>query len=155
MAQQGKAGFIETIARGLCVVDDHLLLCRGRKAGNLYLPGGHIEFGEKAATALSRELMEEAGLRVRVGRFIGCVEHVFRQQGVRHAEINLIFSMCATRLTPRRPPPCREDWIAFEWLPLRNLSSSRLQPAVLRRCLPEWLVGKGPGFASTRAGWQA
>jgi len=146
---------IETIARGVCLVEDHLLLCRSRKAGNLYLPGGHVEFGEKAATALVREMREELGMKVRVGEFLGCVEHVFRQAGQRHAEINLVFSMHSPRLAPRTTPVSIEDWIAFEWLPIDRLRQSKLQPAVLRRCLPSWLRPDGvKRLASTRDGWR-
>ena len=33
----------EIISRGVCVHRGHVLLCRNRKRGNVYLPGGHIE----------------------------------------------------------------------------------------------------------------
>lgn len=146
-------GQIEILARGVCIADAHILLCRGLKAGNLYLPGGHVEFGERAAWALAREIREETGARARVGAFLGCVEHVFVQQGEPHAEINILFRMAAPGLTPPAPPRSREEWIAFEWLPLTRLARSRLEPAVLRRLLPRWLRD-GPGFASTARGWR-
>ena len=42
---------VEVIARGVCVVDGHILLCHGKRSALTYLPGGHIEFGETARTA--------------------------------------------------------------------------------------------------------
>ena len=45
----GTRGEIETIARGVCVKDGKVLLCRGKGLGTTYLPGGHIEFGETGA----------------------------------------------------------------------------------------------------------
>ncbi|MGI6749640.1 MAG: NUDIX domain-containing protein [Atribacter sp.] len=42
---------VELIVRGVCVLDGMVLLCRNRKAGNVYLPGGHLEPGEGLAQA--------------------------------------------------------------------------------------------------------
>gem|GEM_PF-6887474 len=49
---------IEVIARGLIIANNALLLCRNVAGGYWYLPGGHVEPGESAAEALSRELVE-------------------------------------------------------------------------------------------------
>jgi 8-oxo-dGTP pyrophosphatase MutT (NUDIX family) len=70
---------IEVIVRGLWSVNGQVLLCRNRRAGHLFLPGGHIEFGEPAAIALAREFLEESGCAVRVGAFLGAVEASFVQ----------------------------------------------------------------------------
>ena len=45
---------IETIARGVCIVDGKILLCRAKGGKSTYLPGGHIEFGETGREALVR-----------------------------------------------------------------------------------------------------
>ncbi|MDD5707481.1 MAG: NUDIX domain-containing protein [Kiritimatiellae bacterium] len=148
-AEKGRC--IETLARGVCVVEGHVLLCRGRKAGNVYLPGGHVDFGERAVRALAREIREEMGLTARVGRFLGCVEHAFVQHGEPHAEINLVFAMTVRGLAPDRPPVSREGWIEFLWQPLDRLTRSGLEPSVLRGRLPEWCRNGAPShFASTR-----
>lgn len=144
---------IETLARGVCEMDGWLLLCRNRRVGNVYLPGGHVEFGETGAAALAREIEEEMGCRSRVGPFLGCVEHVFMQQGRPHAEINLVYRLRVTGLSPRQSPPCCESWIEFFWQPLDGLGRSSLEPAVLRRVLPAWLRNPPPGnLATTRRG---
>ena len=48
-----------------------LLLTRRADNGEWCLPGGHMEPGESAVEACAREVEEETGLKVRVGRLIG------------------------------------------------------------------------------------
>ena len=112
---------IETIARGICVKGGKVLLCRGRKAGNLYFPGGHIEFGEKGATALEREVLEETGLASKAVAFLGVCEHRFVQNGSEdHAEINLVYALDIPDADPARPVEAKEGWIAFDWIDAGN-----------------------------------
>ncbi len=149
MKVSGESHGIETLARGVCILGNQVLLCRNRRHGNVYLPGGHIEFGESGAEALAREIDEEMGCAARVGRFLGCVEHGFDQHGEPHAEINLVYRMRVAGLSIRRTPPCREAWIEFFWQPLDALRGARLEPAVLCRFLPGWLASPG-NLATTK-----
>ena len=48
-----------------------ILLTRRTDNGRWCLPGGHAEPGESVAEACVREIWEETGLRVHVGRLIG------------------------------------------------------------------------------------
>jgi len=79
------------ISRGLMVAEGHVLLCRSLKGGYSYLPGGHVEWGEPAATALAREFAEETGLQVNVGGLLAVSENAFIQNGKRRHELNLVF----------------------------------------------------------------
>ena len=123
----GSRGEIETIARGVCVRDGRVMLCRAKGAGTTYLPGGHIEFGETGAEALEREMKEETGLDVRVGKFLGIVENSFLQHGEKHCEINLVYAMDLTEGGDGEVPSL-EDWIGFEWCPVADLASANLLP---------------------------
>ena len=130
---------IEILARGACVQEEHVLICRNRKKGNVYLPGGHVEWGESAREALRREIREEMGRSCRVGRFLGVVEHSFMWKGRRTCEINLVFEMSLKGLTPAQPPRSAEEKIEFLWMSLRQAAHSALQPALLRRALSGWV----------------
>jgi len=145
-----KANAIEIIARGVCVQDGRMLLCHGKGAANTYLPGGHIEFAESAATSLGRELVEELGVKARVGRFLGAVEHTYwRKEQI--CEVNLVFEFQAAGLDPRHAPPSREGHIEFLWVPLNGLRKAKLEPAPLGTLLPQWVRTRkaSPAWAST------
>ena len=131
---------IEIIARGVCVDHDRLLLCSNRKKNNVYLPGGHIEWGESGRTALRREIEEEMGLRCKVGRFLGVAEHTFVHKGEQVCEINLVYAFVFPRLTSAHEPPSIEKKLRFFWLPLDKLARSRLEPRCLARALGSWLA---------------
>ena len=121
---------IENIARGVCVADGKVLLCKPRKGGYTYLPGGHIEFGEKGREALVREIREEMGLEAEAGELLGVEECQFEQHGKPHAEINLIFRLTIPACLPSQAacPPVREDWIAFEWRDVADIGNANLLP---------------------------
>lgn len=141
MSQQKQ---IEIIARGVCIQEGRILLCYGRKSGIAYLPGGHIDFGESGQRALEREMAEELGVESVAGRFIGCCEHCFVQDGEPHAEVNLLYALEVPSLNPDREPQAIEGWIGFMWQPLAQLDEVRFEPAALAAELREWVqAGKG------------
>ena len=146
-----ESGQIEFIARGVCVVDEHVLLCRRKGAARSYLPGGHIDFGEGARTALRREIREELGRPSVVGRFLGALEHRYaKRKGTTVCEINLVFELRLRGLRADTPPASMETRIGFEWRPLKRLARSDLEPWPLRRRLPGWRAAAGAaGWASS------
>jgi len=129
---------IETIARGICVQDGKVLLCRAKGGATTYLPGGHIEFGEKGCEALAREMREEMGVDASVGAMVGVVENQFVQHGKPHAEINLVYSMSVPDGTAAK---AQEDWIDFEWRDVEDLDSANLLPAEMKPLVTAALCG--------------
>ena len=119
---------IEIIARGVCVQEGKILLCRAKGGATTYLPGGHVEFGETGRQALVREVKEEMGVDAETGAFLGVVENAFDQHGKPHAEVNLVYELKVPMATP--PHAC-EDWIEFEWRDLAYLDD--LLPTAFHR----------------------
>lgn len=134
---------IETIARGLAVHAGHVLLCRSKKHGYHYLPGGHIEFGEPARTALAREIEEETGLGCTVGPLLLAEEQIFEQRGTNRHEITLVFRV--DRLDAESEPgstpriDSNEDPIEFVWADLASVADLVIYPESTRA----WLASGG------------
>lgn len=124
---------IEVVARGVCVADGKILLCRAKGGATTYLPGGHVEFGETGRRALEREVREELGVPSVAGKFLGVVENAFTQRGKPHAEVNLVYALRIDAAPETLA--AREDWIEFEWRDLSRLDD--LLPEAFRALGPD------------------
>ena len=75
-----------TVAAGVVVREGRIMLCQRRPEAHNGLkwefPGGKLEPGESPEAALARELREELGIRVRVGRVIDAVYHRYPDRDV-------------------------------------------------------------------------
>ncbi len=124
----------EILARALIIEDGSLLVCKNKTEGHSFLPGGHVEFGEKAEQALKRELKEEMGLETEIRQFAGIVENMFTQDGITHHEVKLIYEVSL----PTKDIVSKESWIEFEWVTLNDLVRVNFLPAGLREVVVQW-----------------
>jgi ADP-ribose pyrophosphatase YjhB (NUDIX family) len=77
------------------------------------LLGGTVEFGERAAETVRRELLEELGAEVDVGGLVAAIENIFTFEGAPGHEICLIYE-CRPRDERLYE---RDGWLAEELTP--------------------------------------
>jgi 8-oxo-dGTP pyrophosphatase MutT (NUDIX family) len=129
---------IHLIARAFLVEGENVVLCRVKGKDWFFLPGGHIENGESAATALLRELNEEIGPNnYGVPSFIGACENVFSlgEKTLQH-EINMIFKV---DLSADFKIADLEDDIEFITVKKEGLGKLKILPAPIKEGTLEWL----------------
>lgn len=126
-----SAATTEIIARAVIRRQGQLLLARQRTKSWWFLPGGHVEPGERVEVALVREIAEELGTEAKITGFVGVVEHGYREDDVTHHELNLVFEVAIT--DPE--PVSQEDHLEFHWLPFDQLADTDVQPGALKNAL--------------------
>lgn len=136
-------------ARAVVCKDGNILLTKMKGGDYTFLPGGHIELGEKATDALVREIQEELGEESSVKSFLGAIENSWAREGERHHEINLIFEVTIPGIEAGNNPVAKENHIEFLWEKVDALDNANLLPPSLNSHLARWAQGdKEPWWGS-------
>jgi 8-oxo-dGTP diphosphatase len=136
------------IARALIIDGNHILIAR-MKGAHSFLPGGGVELGEGAQTALKRELEEELGVAsCEIVRFLGVVEFGLEEKN--YHEINHLFEVRSKELTADVTPVSLEAHLEFYWLEptLDNLRKNNVLPYLVQEMIPQVLDGNRPLWVS-------
>jgi 8-oxo-dGTP diphosphatase len=135
-----KAGHIVTSVVAVIVDSDEQVLLTKRNIppfqGEWVMPGGKIDLGEPIVEALKREVREEVGLEVEVGRLIDVFEHV--TPGADNYHFIIIYYLCT-------PLYCgvnhnRDEVSEARWVPRSDLASYKIPAGarfILGKIFPE------------------
>jgi 8-oxo-dGTP diphosphatase len=145
-------------AVSVLVVDDEekrLLLARRARepdAGLWDTPGGFLNEGETPEAALRRELLEETGLEVGAGRFVGIFADRYGDGEDAPFVLNLVWE---GRIVSGEPVPADDvselRWFARDELPADDEVAFRwLAPALRRWARTAWFVSDDDSAAKRR-----
>jgi 8-oxo-dGTP diphosphatase len=129
------------LARGIFLDKGKVLLAHQKGAEHTFLPGGHIEIGEKAELALLREIEEEIGEKAIIKQFIGAVECSWLENDQGNHEINLLFQVQIPDLDSSKSPASQESHLEFIWAKPTDLKAHNLLPEPMIGCLMNWELG--------------
>jgi mutator protein MutT len=126
-----------TVAVAGIVLDSEkriLLIRRGRvpARGKLALPGGFVDFGETAETALRREIQEELGLELAAIEFLMSHPNQYPYREVTYDVLDLFF-ICETRTistTLLTDEVTSAHWLALEEIDLEELAFPSMKAAL-------------------------
>jgi len=75
---------VEICVRAIIQSKGRILVCWHKEKRYYFFPGGHVDFGEMAESALSRELKEELDITVKNSSFIGVAENIYNEERDKH-----------------------------------------------------------------------
>ena len=78
---------------GIALKDNHVLLHKAESDDHWLLPGGRVEFLEPSKGALEREMREEIGVEIDIGRLVWVVENFFDLDNKAFHELALYYLM--------------------------------------------------------------
>ena len=125
----------EICLRALIRKGRKILVCHRIGKNYYFLPGGHLEFGEKIKDGLSREIKEELHMKIKAAQLIGLIDNVFREEGRKHHEIDFIFEVKANRVSAKS----QENHIDFVLFDKNRFAKEKVLPEALQKAILRWL----------------
>lgn len=131
------------VGGGVLILNDKnetLLLKRGKSSKNdvgvWAKPGGAIEFGETAISAMKREIKEELDVDIKIFGCLSNTDHILKKEKQHWMAINFLGRI--KKGIPKNLEPCKCEEI--EWFNLKRLPKKVAQPT--RESVKNYLKGR-------------
>jgi len=125
--------FFRPAAYAVIIDGGKILLMKARMTGKYWFPGGSVEVGEKLEDALRREVREEAGIEIKVEKFLTFREVFFYHDQRDEAYQNFSFFYICKAKTAGLIADDKVDDDAVEkprWVEIKSIKKDELQPGV-------------------------
>ena len=104
------------------------MLCKNKKHGHYFLPGGSVEYGDTFEKTIYKEMNEELGLKreqIKGISFKNYLEHIYVVDNEKYHELNMIFT---ANIPNDISVVSQEDHIDFEWIDKKDTKNTKLLP---------------------------
>jgi 8-oxo-dGTP pyrophosphatase MutT (NUDIX family) len=125
---------------GVAIQDDRVLLHRTNDEAYWILPGGRVEAGETSSQALRREMWEELGQHIEVGRLLWIAESFLKDEDSEIHGLSLYYLIAISAPLDRFEVMDAQTRLSFAWQPLSGLADLTVYPPFLSQqllALPE------------------
>jgi ADP-ribose pyrophosphatase YjhB (NUDIX family) len=148
-----NSGSIRIRVGGVYIQGNQILLVQHQKNGQEYwlLPGGGVEFGETAAAALERELVEETGLQTRSGKLLFINESIPPDQHRHILNITLLGQVLGGKLIVGEDFGVLKD---VRWVEKEDFEKVKFYPEFKDELLRQWQAGFGVPAGSLGNLWK-
>ena len=136
----------EICIRAIIQSQGKILVCWNKEKGYYFFPGGHLNFLESIPKALSRELKEELGIKIKKFSFIGLVDNIYKEERKKHHEINLVFKVIPEKIISES----KENHISFLFFDKKKFKKEKVLPIALQKAILKWQKDKKFFWASQR-----
>jgi 8-oxo-dGTP diphosphatase len=104
-------------------------------SGTWNFPGGKLDFGEEVFDCAQREVLEEAGIKIKNLRLGPYTNDYFKSEDLHYVTLFVIAEYSSGKVTVMEPNKCLEwRWVEWEkmprprFLPIENLSKKKFDP---------------------------
>ena len=134
---------VEIRVAGILIHKGKILLAEHEKAGERYwvIPGGRLKFGEALEKALLREMKEETGLDVAIGKRM--LINDFIQEKEKRQVLNIYFEVTPKERLSNWRKKCAGRLRRTEFFSAEELAEITLRPKIAPEIL-QILAGKWP-----------
>lgn len=146
------AGHFNFRAAAILIDQDRVLLHRNERDAFWALPGGRVKVLESTEQAVVREMKEELGVKVEIGRKLWFTENFFTYEGQSFHEIATYYlvKLADQESIPKGTEPFwgweGEQKLIYQWFPVEYLDKMEVYPKFLREKMsvlpeiPEFLI---------------